>query len=65
MRRVEEIRLRDGLTKKEVAAEPGTTSDVVGEWIRGQTLGRAESVQKIRDFLKSRETARTSGVVPR
>jgi hypothetical protein len=51
MRKVETVRLRDGLTKQAVAAEIGTDKDVLRSWLVGDAIGRAESVAKIKDFL--------------
>jgi hypothetical protein len=56
MRKVEKVRLRDRLTLRVLAAEIGTTRDVVGEWLAGKSIGRKESVVKIEAFLRSRET---------
>ena len=52
MRKVEAIRLRDGVTKTVLAAELGTTLDSVCAWSTGRTVGRKETVAKIEDFLK-------------
>jgi DNA-binding transcriptional regulator YiaG len=52
MRKVEAIRLRHGITKKAVAAEIGTTKEVLRSWLADQSIGRKESVAKIKDFLK-------------
>ena len=65
MRKVEKVRLRDGLTLRVLAAEIGTTRDVVGEWLAGKSIGRKESVERIKNFLKSRETAKVPGTAPR
>ena len=54
MEEVEAIRLRDGMTKKAVAAEIGTTKEVLRSWLAGQSIGRAESVAKIQQFIKRR-----------
>jgi ribosome-binding protein aMBF1 (putative translation factor) len=52
MRKVEVTRLRQGMTKKAVAAEIGTAKDVLRSWLAGEAIGRKESVAKIKDFLK-------------
>ena len=52
MREVEAIRVRDGLTKTELAAELGANVDGVRAWMTGRTIGRKETVAKIKDFLK-------------
>jgi ribosome-binding protein aMBF1 (putative translation factor) len=53
MRRVEVRRRKLGLSKKELAAELRTTDDAVRAWMTGQTIGRKETVAKIRAFLRS------------
>ena len=52
MRKVEAIRLRQGMTKKAVAAEIGTAKDVLRSWLAGEAIGRKESVVRIKDFVK-------------
>jgi len=56
MRKVEVIRLRHGTTKKAVAAEIGTTKEVLRSWLADQSIGRAESVAKIQQFIEHRKT---------
>jgi DNA-binding XRE family transcriptional regulator len=55
MRKVEAVRIRYGMTKTELAAELGANVDGVRAWMTGRTIGRKESIEKIREFLKSRE----------
>jgi DNA-binding XRE family transcriptional regulator len=57
MRKVEAVRLRHGMTKKAVAAEIGAAKDALRSWLAGESIGRAESVKRIKAFLKSREIA--------
>jgi hypothetical protein len=52
MRKVEQTRLRHGMTKKAVAAEIGTAKDVLRSWLAAESIGRKESVAKIKDFLE-------------
>jgi DNA-binding transcriptional regulator YiaG len=52
MRKVEAVRLRCGMTKRELAAELGANVDGVRAWMTGRTIGRKETVVKINDFLK-------------
>lgn len=52
MRKVEAVRLRCGMTKRELAAELGANVDGVRAWMSGRTIGRKETVAKINDFLK-------------
>jgi DNA-binding transcriptional regulator YiaG len=51
MRKVEAFRLRYGISKTELAAELETTTDALRAWMTGRTVGRKETVAKIRDFL--------------
>ena len=52
MHKVEAIRLRYGISKTALAAELETTTDALRAWMTGRTVGRKETVAKIRDFLK-------------
>lgn len=52
MRKVEAIRLRDGMSKTAFAAELGANVAGVRAWMTGRTIGRKETVAKIEDFLK-------------
>jgi hypothetical protein len=52
MRKVEAVRFRDGISKKELAAALETTTDALRAWMSGRTVGRKETVAKIKDFLK-------------
>jgi DNA-binding transcriptional regulator YiaG len=52
MRRVDAVRIRYGMTKTELAAELGANVDGVRAWMTGRTVGRKETVEKIKDFLK-------------
>jgi len=47
-RRVEAIRVREGLTKRALAAEIGTSEDALRNWLTGRALGRAETVALIK-----------------
>jgi DNA-binding transcriptional regulator YiaG len=51
MRKVEAVRIRYGMSKAELAAELGANADGVRAWMTGRTVGRKESVAKIKDFL--------------
>ena len=55
MRRVEARRLELGMNKTELAAELGTTDDAVRAWMTGRTIGRPETVQKLKAFLQMAE----------
>ena len=52
MRKVEAVRIRKGMSKTELAAELGANVDGVRAWMTGRTIGRKETVAKIKDFLK-------------
>jgi DNA-binding transcriptional regulator YiaG len=52
MREVEAVRVRVGMSKTELATELGTTKDALRAWMTGRTVGRKETVAKIKDFLK-------------
>jgi hypothetical protein len=54
MKKVEAVRIRHGMTKREVCAEIGTDNDVLRSWIAGEAIGRKESVERIKAFLKNR-----------
>jgi len=51
MRKVEALRLRLGMSKTELAAELETTTDAVRAWMTGRTIGRNETVERIKRFL--------------
>jgi DNA-binding transcriptional regulator YiaG len=53
MRRVEARRRKLGLSKAELAAELGTTKDALRAWMTGRTIGRKETVAKIKTFLEN------------
>ena len=54
MRKVEAMRLRYGISKTELAAELETTTDALRAWMTRRTVGRKETVVKIKEFLKRR-----------
>jgi ribosome-binding protein aMBF1 (putative translation factor) len=62
MQKVEAVRVRDGMTKTELAAELGANVDGVRAWMIGRTIGRKESVDKIKAFLTKTKTARASDI---
>jgi DNA-binding transcriptional regulator YiaG len=65
MRKVEKIRLRDGLTKTAMATAIGVGKDVFFDWLSGRSLPNKTSIAKIEAFVKSRETAKASEIAPR
>jgi DNA-binding transcriptional regulator YiaG len=52
MREVEARRLKFGLSKTEPAAKLESTTDALRAWMTGRTIGRKETVAKIRSFLR-------------
>ena len=62
MRRVEQIRIREGLSKTELADKLDANVDGIRAWMSGRTVGRKESVDKIKAFLTRRKTARASDI---
>jgi DNA-binding transcriptional regulator YiaG len=50
MKRVESRRLKLGMSKTELAHELNTTTDALRAWLTGRTIGRKETVAKIRVF---------------
>jgi ribosome-binding protein aMBF1 (putative translation factor) len=57
MLRVEAVRIRRGMSKTELAAELGGNVDGVRGWMTGRTVGRKESVDKIKTFLTRTKTS--------
>jgi DNA-binding transcriptional regulator YiaG len=51
MRKVEALRLRLKMSKTELAVELETTTDAVRAWMTGRTIGRNETVERIKRFL--------------
>jgi ribosome-binding protein aMBF1 (putative translation factor) len=65
MRKVEAVRVREGMTKVELAAKLGANVDGVRAWMAGRTIGRQETIEKLEAFLRSREIAKVSGTARR
>jgi ribosome-binding protein aMBF1 (putative translation factor) len=65
MRKVEAIRVREGLSKTALAEKNGTNKDALHNWLSGRALGRRETVEKLEAFLKTRETAQACGIARR
>jgi hypothetical protein len=57
MKKVEAVRLREGMTKTKLVAELGTTLGALRHWMSGRTVGRKETVDKIRFFIERRSRA--------
>jgi hypothetical protein len=64
MREVEKIRLRDDVTKTAVATAIGVRKDVFFDWLSGRSLPSQKSIATIEAFIKSRESAKASEIVP-
>jgi DNA-binding transcriptional regulator YiaG len=65
MQEVERIRLREGMTKTELARQLGTHLTVIQSWLNGTAIGRKASVKRIKAFLedqpKRSDPARNAG----
>jgi DNA-binding transcriptional regulator YiaG len=65
MQEVERIRLREGMTKTELARQLGTNLTVIQSWLNGTAIGRKASVKRIKAFLedqpKRSDPARNAG----
>jgi len=64
MKKVEAVRVREGMTKTELATELGTTKDALRAWMTGRTVGRSETVAKLKTFLTKTKTAQASDIAP-
>ena len=51
MRKVEAIRLRDGMSKAALAAELETTTGAIRNWMTGRAISQKQTVNKIAVFL--------------
>jgi DNA-binding transcriptional regulator YiaG len=51
MRKVEAVRIGREMSKTELAAELETTTDAVRAWMTGRTIGRNETVERIKRLL--------------
>lgn len=52
MLEVERIRLREGMTKTELARQLGTHLTVIQSWLNGTAIGRRASAKRIKAFLE-------------
>jgi transcriptional regulator with XRE-family HTH domain len=52
---LERVRIREGISKTELARRLRTTKDVIYEWLNGKTIGRKASVERIEAFLNARK----------
>ena len=53
MQKVEAVRILYRMTKMELASELGANVDGVRAWMTGRTVGRKETVAKIKMFLQN------------
>jgi transcriptional regulator with XRE-family HTH domain len=53
MRKLERFRLREGITKAELARRLKTTKGVIYDWLNGEVIGRKASVERIEEFLRA------------
>jgi ribosome-binding protein aMBF1 (putative translation factor) len=52
MRKLERVRLREGMTKRELARQLKTNKDVIRSWLCREAIGRKASVVRIKKFLR-------------
>ena len=53
MQKLERFRLREGLTKRELARRLNTSEDAIHYWRSGRTIGRKATVEQIKEFLRA------------
>jgi len=51
MQKLERYRLREGITKRELARRLKTSEDAIHYWISGRTIGRKATVERIEELL--------------
>jgi transcriptional regulator with XRE-family HTH domain len=52
MRKLERFRLREGITKRELARRLNTSEDAIHYWLSGRTIGRKATVERVEEFLR-------------
>jgi transcriptional regulator with XRE-family HTH domain len=52
MRKLESYRLREGITKRELARRLKTSEDAIHYWLSGRTIGRKATVERMEEFLQ-------------
>jgi len=52
IQKLERFRLREGLTKRELARRLNTSKDAIHYWLSGRTIGRKATVERIETFLR-------------
>ena len=52
MRKLERFRLREGITKRELARRLNTSEDAIHYWLSARTVGRKTTVERIEEFLR-------------
>jgi ribosome-binding protein aMBF1 (putative translation factor) len=53
MRELERVRLREGISKSELARQLKTSKNVIRSWLSGEAIGRKASVERIEEFLRA------------
>ena len=53
MQKLERFRLRESLTKRELARRLNTSEDAINYWLSGRTIGRKATVERIEEFLRA------------
>jgi ribosome-binding protein aMBF1 (putative translation factor) len=52
MAKLERVRLREGMTKRELTRRLKTHKDVIRSWLSGEAIGRKANVERIKEFLR-------------
>jgi hypothetical protein len=48
----ERVRLREGMTKVDLVRQIETSENVIRSWLKGTTIARKASVERIKEFLQ-------------
>jgi transcriptional regulator with XRE-family HTH domain len=64
MLELERVRIREGLSKAELARRLKTTKDVIYDWLSGKMIGRKASVERIEEFLTGMRWTPSSATKP-
>ena len=60
MRKLEAVRIQDGMSNQALAAELETTTDSLRAWMTGRTIGREGTIAKIEAFLRKTRSAKAT-----
>jgi len=55
MQKLDRLRVQERLTQRELARRLGTNKAVVHNWLRGRSIGRKASVERIRALLSGQK----------